>query len=169
MRPPAIPLIVHNPTLSTWAVADALNGDWMRHWTGLGRGMSLFLRTADGRVRYLLGDHRAGGAKLEAMPQTGVEVLPTRTLVRFADAELEAELEFCAPMLPDSLDLLAWPMNYLALRVRSRDGQPRALRAAFDLSAEWTVDRHADAVTGGRHRLAGLESFATAAQGFGRE
>ena len=157
MRPPAIPLIVHNPTLSTWAVADTLNGDWTRHWTGLGRGMSLFLRTADGRVRYLLGDHRAGGAKLEAMPQTGVEVLPTRTLVRFADAELEAELEFCAPMLPDSLDLLAWPMNYLALRVRSRDGQPRALRAAFDLSAEWTVDRHADAVTGGRHRLAGLE------------
>lgn len=151
MRHPAVPLIVHNPTFSTWSCSDTLTGGWTQHWTGTGRGLTGLLRI-DGRPFVFCSPSR----QAEAMHQESCTVEATRTVYRFAAAGVELTLTFCAPMLPGDLDLMGWPANLVHLSVRCPDGLPRRVEAYLDLDATWAVDRHQDPVTWARLGVEGL-------------
>src|SRR5437879_3384970 len=127
-RPPAVPLVTHDPYFSAWSMSDRLTDDWARHWTGAVHAMCGLARI-DGRPYRFLGPEQV---KSPPMKQLGVEVLPTRTLYRFEAAGVHVTLTFTTPALLDDLDVLARPVTYLTWDVRSTDGQPHDVSLYFD-------------------------------------
>src|SRR5687768_14211372 len=135
-RPPAVPLVTHDPYFSVWQMADALNEDWSRHWTGAIQAMCGLIRI-DGST------YRFAGLRPDSTPamrQTGVEVLPTRTIYLFEAAGVELGLEFLSPLLPDDLDLVSRPVTYVTFEARSIDGAPHSVSIYYDVTAEWAVN-----------------------------
>ncbi len=85
-RPPAVPLVVHNPYFSVWSMGDTLHDDQTKHWTGVPHPLHSKVRI-DGRTFRLMGsDPRhpwRNPAPTEALPQIAVRVLPTRSAYEF--------------------------------------------------------------------------------------
>lgn len=82
MRPPAVPLVTHDPYFSIWSAADRLSDTGTTHWTGKPNTLTALIRV-DGRVFDLTGPAGRGGrgaANSNALEQVRVEVLPTRTV-----------------------------------------------------------------------------------------
>src|SRR5271157_3413989 len=102
-RPPAVPLVASDPFLSIWSEADHLTDDVTRHWTHRPQSLISLIRV-DGNVSRLMGREPA---TVPALPQTGLEVTPTRTLCQFDDAKVHVTLTFMTPALPDDLEVLS--------------------------------------------------------------
>jgi hypothetical protein len=151
-RPPAVPLVTHDPYFSTWSFTDNLYQDWTKHWTGFGRGL-VGLISVDGVVKRFLGIYPHG---LPPLPQIECTVLPTRTIYRFADERIELELTFMTPALPHDLDLLSRPVTYITFAFRSLDGAAHDLRLYFDVSGDWAVNME-EAISWGRFHLDGMQ------------
>jgi hypothetical protein len=156
-RPPAVPLVTHDPYFSVWSFADRLTDDWPRHWTGAYNGISGIARIDGAALRFA----GKSGAAPDAMEQLDVSVLPTRTIYRFAARGVELVLTFLTPALPHDLDVLARPLTYLLLDARSTDGKPHHLAVCIDTSAEWTVDSPNQQVVWARYHLPGLHVMRT--------
>ena len=109
MRPPAVPLVAHDPYFSIWSMADRLNGDGTKHWTGKPNTLTAYARI-DGKSYRIMGRDRQAGNELA---QTRLEVLPTRTIYEFAGAGVTVGLTFFTPALPDDLDVLSRPLTYI--------------------------------------------------------
>lgn len=154
-RPPSVPLVAHDPYLSIWSNADRLTDDATRHWTGKPHPMNSLVRV-DGSVYRLMG---AGDAP--AMPQTGAEVTPTRTMVRFAGAGVKVALTFTTPALPDDLNVLSRPATYVTWRVASSDGKAHAASLYFDAGALLAANEAGQMVQGRRERIAGMTALST--------
>jgi hypothetical protein len=134
VRPPAVPLVVHDPFFSIWSCADHLTDDVTRHWTKRSHSLTSLI-LVDGKPHRLMG---AGLAP--AMKQISVRVYPTRTVYEFGSPEVRVKLTFLTPALPNELEVLSRPLTYLIWEVAAADGKQHTVTIYFSASAEIAVD-----------------------------
>lgn len=141
-RPPAVPLVAHDPYFSVWSMADKLTDENTKHWTGSEQPLAGLVRIDGKNYRYMgARPHRT----VPALPQTALNVGPTRTAYTFAGAGVQMMLTFFTPAFPKDLDLLYRPVTYLKWDVSSTDGKKHEVQLYFDADpvlAVNTPDQH---------------------------
>src|SRR5277367_1289857 len=126
-RPPSVPLVTFDPYLSIWSAADHLTDRPTQHWTKRRHSLVSLIRV-DGAAYRLMGNEPEA---TPVLPQTDLQVTPTRSIYDFENEKVHVTLTFMRPALPDDLDAMALPLSYLTWEVRSMDGQPHAV-ALYD-------------------------------------
>ena len=149
-RPPAVPLITHNPYFSVWSDDDKLTDGPTRHWTGHPQPVVSLIRV-DGTAMRLMGQ---GPRDAAAMEQTSVQVMPTHTVYKFAGKGVEVGLTFFTPAFLDDLEVLSRPVTYLTWTVRSTDGGQHKVDVLLEARAGIATSYEGQAVTLSRNRTA---------------
>jgi len=152
-RPPAVPLVAHDPYFSIWSMADRLTDAPTKHWTGTVHSLTSLIRI-DGKAYRVMGAEPRTVAPLE---QTSVIVNPTSTLYQFAGAGIQLKLTFLTPALPGDLDILSRPVTYLTWTLQASDAKPHQVAIYFDAGSEITVNSRDQPVTWSRFRLNGQD------------
>src|SRR5271166_6095315 len=106
-RPPAVPLVTSDPYLSIWSEADHLTDDVTRHWTHRPHPLVSLIRI-DGAAYRLMGNDPESAP---AMPQTGLEVTPTRSIYEFENSKVHVTLTFTTAALPNDLEAFSRPLS----------------------------------------------------------
>jgi hypothetical protein len=154
-RPPAVPLITNDPYLSIWSEADHLTDDVTRHWTRKAHPLVALIRI-DGKPYRLMGSEPAG---VDAFPQVGVRVLPTRSIYDFDDSHVHVTLSFMSPALPNDLDALSLPLSYITWDVKSVDGKPHTVSIYDSTSSLIAVNKPKQPVEWARETMGGLTAL----------
>lgn len=153
LRPPAVPLVTHDPYFSIWSPADKLSDAETMHWTGKPHRLVNLVRI-DGKGFRVMGEEPL---TVPALPQTALEVLPTRTVYTFEGEGMQLTLTFMTPALPDDLDVLARPVTYLTWQAQARDGHEHAVALYLDASPEIAVNDRQQEVRTVIPQIAGLD------------
>ncbi len=148
-RPPAVPLITHDPYFSIWSMSDRLTDSPTKHWTGKVHSLCGLVRIDGNIFRVIGGEPR----ELPAINQTKLQVLPTRTIYDFEGAGIQLTLTFLTPALPDDLDVLSRPVTYVTWNVRSTDGGAHKVQVYFDAGAQIAVNTPDERVTWSRYHI----------------
>jgi hypothetical protein len=153
LRPPAVPLVTHDPYFSVWSISDSLADDRTRHWTGASHGMVGMARI-DGKPYRFMGQSYS---PLPApMRQVRLDVFPTRTVYEFEADGVRLRLTFMSPLLPDDLDILARPVTYLTWDAWAVDGRKHRVSLYFDCTAEFVVNTTYEKVVWSRPKVGNL-------------
>ncbi len=151
-RPPAVPLVTHDPYFSLWSFNDSLTDGPTRHWTGAEQEVSGLIRI-DGKTFRFMGSKPS---TLPAIPLRSLEVTPTRTIYRFEGDEVRMQLCFLSPLLPQNLALMSRPVSYLEVTVKSKDGRQHQVNIYLDCSTVLAANNREDRVTWSRYQLGDL-------------
>ncbi len=152
-RPPAVPLVTHDPYFSIWSPADRLTDRETVHWTGARQPLHCLIRI-DGKSWRVMGSEPS---RLEPMKQTDLTVFPTRTTYKFANSQVQLTLTFLTPALPDDPDVLSRPVTYLSFKVKSRDHNPHDVQLYFDASSELVVNNAEQSIQWEQYKTGDLE------------
>lgn len=136
LRPPAVPLVTHDPYFSIWSPGDNLNTTDTIHWTGKPHRL-VDTVDVDGREYRIMGGSADG---LPTLAQRSLTVLPTRTIYVFEGAGVEVTLTFMTPALPYDIDLLSRPVTYVTHSIRALDGKIHDVSVRFQARAEIAVN-----------------------------
>ena len=107
---------------------------------------------------------RIGETKYPAINQTGLEVLPTRTIYSFEGSGIDLTLTFLTPALPQDLDLMSRPVTYLTWTAKSNDGKQHDVELYFDASTEIAANTADEPTAWGRYRAGNLDVLRAATQ-----
>jgi hypothetical protein len=149
-RPPAVPLIAHNPYFSVWSMADKLTDENTKHWTGREQPIHGLARIDGKTWRFMGADPR----ELPAMEQTSLVVTPTHTIYQFQAGQVGLTVSFFTPAFPKDLDVLSRPVTYLTISTTGEGNHE--LSVLIDVDPVIAVNSSDEPVTWGRSRAAGL-------------
>ena len=155
LRPPSVPLVACDPYFSIWSPADKLTDADTTHWTGKPQRLTSFVRV-DGKNLRVMGPEPA---EVPALAQTGLQVLPTRTIYSFEGEGIRLSLTFLTADLPEDIDLLSRPVTYLTWSAESADGKPHSVSVYFDARSEVAVNVPSQAVTFQKAKISGLKAW----------
>lgn len=159
-RPPSVPLVACDPYFSIWSPADRLTDVATTHWTGKPQRLKSSI-TIDGRTLRVMG---AEPNDVPAMQQTRVTVLPTRTIYQFESDGIALTLTFMTPSLPESIELLSWPVTYVTYAVKAIDGKSHQVTAAFEAAAEIAVNEPSQKTVWSTPSIEGLSTTSVGSQ-----
>ncbi|HWY04813.1 MAG TPA: DUF4965 domain-containing protein [Candidatus Acidoferrum sp.] len=148
-RPPAVPLVTHDPYFSIWSMSDHLNDGPTHHWTGKAQRLTGLVRI-DGNVFRWMGD---APRSVAALPETSLTVTPTRTRYQFAGQGISLEVDFLSPLLPSDPDVMSRPVTYITMTARSQDAAPHSIQLLFAADSSLAVDSGTQEVVWSRSRL----------------
>ena len=151
-RPPATPLIAHDPYFSVWSMTDKLTDSETSHWTGTAQPL-LGLAQIDEKVYRFMGKRPE---KVPAMLQTAERVTPTHTVYDFSQDGIKLTLTFFTPAILSDMDLLSRPVTYVSWSVASTDGATHRVKVLLDIDPVIAVNEASEVVTTSRNRTAML-------------
>jgi hypothetical protein len=149
-RPPAVPLVAHNPYFSIWSMADKLTDQDTKHWTGSRQPIAGLARI-DGKTYRFMG---AQPRDVPAMEQTSLDVTPTHSAYTFQADGVTLTVNFFTPAFPRDLDVLTRPVTYLTFSATAQGDHE--LSVLIDVDPVIAVNTPDQAVTWGRSRVQGL-------------
>jgi len=155
LRPPATPLVAHDPYFSVWSAADTLTADDTRHWTGSAQPLGGLARI-DGKSYRFMG---ASPRNVPAMRQTKRELTPTRTHYCFEASGVQLCLAFLTPALPDDLDVLARPLTYVQFESLALDGNTHDVSVYLDASSVLAANSDDQPTVWSRVKAGGVEAL----------
>ncbi|AWW32272.1 glutaminase [Echinicola strongylocentroti] len=91
--------------------------------------------------------------------QTFSKVNATETLYSFDAGGVELDVTFTAPMLPDNLEIMTRPANYVSFEVQAKDGKEHEVQVYFSAAGNLAVNTMNQQVTWERPQIAGLKAM----------
>ncbi|ERT02943.1 hypothetical protein HMPREF1624_01247 [Sporothrix schenckii ATCC 58251] len=136
LRPPAIPLAVRSPYLSTWLNGDSggiLPGSWPQFWAGQTTGWQGFIRVDNVTYNWM---GNAPGPQV--VTQTDFEYTATTSTFTFdVDSKVTLTATFLSPVHPTDLLQQSMQFSYIQVSVKSSDGNHHEVQVYTDISGEW--------------------------------
>jgi hypothetical protein len=148
-RPPAVPLIAHDPYFSVWSFSDKLTDSNTVHWTGKPQPIHGLARIDGKPYRFMGSDPE----DVPAMEQTSLKVTPTHTIYEFQAAGVKLTVEFFTPAFMQDLEVLSRPVTYLTIAADGPKGS--TVSVLIDVDPIIAVNSDDEPVTWGRARTAG--------------
>jgi hypothetical protein len=153
-RPPAVPIILHDPYINIWSFTDKLTDDWTRQWTGAIKAF-VGLARIDGNVYRFMGPALKPNNNPPPMLQVSVNVYPMRTLYTFVAGGVKLSLEFTSPLFTDDFELSSRPVTTISYIFESIDGKPHQVQLYYDNSGEICVNTADQAIIWTRYNNVG--------------
>jgi hypothetical protein len=160
IRPPAAPLAVRQPYLSTWLPATILPGTWQTFWNGSTTAMAgiaridgtsyLFMGAPSVPLPVPNGNHGTQQTTADfeqALDQTLLEVTPTRSRFHLRGGGVALVVEFFSPVEPGDIRRQSMPLSYLTITASSDDGAAHDVQVYVDISGEWTSGDNTQQIT----------------------
>ena len=151
-RPPATPLITHDPYFSIWSATDKLTDSDTSHWTGSSQPITGIARI-DGKPYRFMGRRPDS---VPAMQQVSSSVAATHTRYEFRQDGVTLDLTFFTPAMMDDLDLLSRPVTYLTWDVKSTDGAAHQVSVLLDVDPVIAVNDRSQQVVTSRNETSAL-------------
>ena len=135
IRPPATPLVVRSPYISTWLASSLLPGTWPTFWNGNIKAITGIARI-DGNAYIFMGAPGNIGPT-QMMKQTNLTVTPTKSIFTLQGGGVTLVVTFLSPVEANDIQKLSVPLSYIFARAQSNDGKSHAVSLYFDISGEW--------------------------------
>ncbi|USW48528.1 hypothetical protein Slin15195_G018470 [Septoria linicola] len=140
LRPPAIPLAVKSPYMSTWQQAGSnggnggyLPGQWPTFWAGAITGWCGMIRV-DNSTYVWMGKPDGNTAFVN---QTAYSYTSTKSIFTLQAGPVQMVVTFLSNVTPDDLLRSSLPQTYMNVDVKSSDGRTHSVQLYTDISAEW--------------------------------
>ncbi|KAF7186316.1 Glutaminase A [Pseudocercospora fuligena] len=140
LRPPAIPLAVRSPFMSTWQQAGSDNGnggylagEWPTFWNGQVTGWTGIVRVDNSSYTWM----GAPSNSQSYVNQTAFQYTSTKSIFTMQAGPVQLTVTFLSPVTPNDLLRSSLPYTYCNVDVKSTDGKTHNVQLYSDISAEW--------------------------------